>query len=77
MTTTHTSIHLKEWESLSANDPGSRLAGVFLEDNDKVKNIASVLSKMGMSRLPFTQRSLEPLSSICYAMRTIYVISLS
>jgi len=48
MTTTHTSIHLKEWESLSASNPGSRLAGMFLEDNDEVKNVASVLSKTGM-----------------------------
>ena len=48
MTTTHTSIHLKEWESLSASDPGSRLASMFLEDNDEVKNVASVLSKTGM-----------------------------
>src|SRR6266480_1831624 len=48
MTTSDISLHLKEWESLSASDPGSRLAGVFLEDNDKVKNIANVLSKTGM-----------------------------
>jgi 5-methylcytosine-specific restriction enzyme subunit McrC len=47
MTVSHISIHLKEWESLSASDPGSRLAGVFLEDNDDVKNVARVLSKTG------------------------------
>src|SRR6266699_297131 len=45
MTTSDISLHLKEWESLSASEPGSRLAGMFLEDNDEVKNVASVLSK--------------------------------
>ncbi len=48
MTTSDISLHLKEWESLSASEPGSRLAGMFLEDNDEVKNVASVLSKTGM-----------------------------
>ncbi len=47
MTTSDISLHLKEWESLSASEPGSRLAGMFLEDNDEVKNVASVLSKTG------------------------------
>jgi 5-methylcytosine-specific restriction enzyme subunit McrC len=47
MTTSDISLHLKEWESLSASDPGSRLADVFLEDNDEVKNVARVMSKTG------------------------------
>jgi 5-methylcytosine-specific restriction enzyme subunit McrC len=48
MTASHISIHLKEWEGISASDPGSRLAGVFLKGNDDVKNVARVLSKTGM-----------------------------
>ncbi|SRR6266568_1390230 len=48
MIATHISIHLKEWEGLSASDPGSQLAGVFLENNDDVKNVARRLSEKRM-----------------------------
>jgi len=48
MTTPRISIHLKEWENLSGSEPGSRLTGALLEDNDEIKDVARELSKTGM-----------------------------
>lgn len=40
-------IELKEWQHLSAGEPGSKLKGVFLKEDADVKNIAGELTKSG------------------------------
>lgn len=47
MTTPQISIDLKEWEGISAKEPDTHLAGVFLEEDAEIKNVARALSNSG------------------------------
>ncbi len=48
MSVSPTSIHIKEWTRMSATEPGSPLAGLFLEEIGEVKSVARELSTTGM-----------------------------
>ncbi len=48
MSVSPTSIHIKEWTRMSATEPDSPLAGLFLEESGEVKSVARELSTTGM-----------------------------
>jgi 5-methylcytosine-specific restriction enzyme subunit McrC len=48
MSVSPTPIHIKEWTRMSATEPGSPLAGLFLEEIGEVKSVARELSTTGM-----------------------------
>jgi 5-methylcytosine-specific restriction enzyme subunit McrC len=51
MSVSHTSIYMQEWRRMAATEPGSSLAGLFLEEDGEVKRVAKALSESGMLRI--------------------------
>jgi 5-methylcytosine-specific restriction enzyme subunit McrC len=51
MSISPTPIHIKEWTRMAATEPGSPLAGLFLEESGEVKSVAKALSESRMLRI--------------------------
>ncbi len=51
MSVSPTTIHINEWTRITPSEPGSPLAGLFLEEDDEVKLVANELSESRMLRI--------------------------